>query len=230
MLQRLIDLSICLVAIIILSPLLVFTIIILKLTGEGEVFFVQERVGRNRHKFRLYKFATMLKDSPNLGAGTITLKGDPRILPVGNILRATKFNELPQLFNVLMGDMSLVGPRPQEERCFAAYSPRIQERITTVRPGLSGVGSVIFRGEDQLLNSGGNASDFYDTVIMPYKGQLEEWYVLHKSFFLYVKCLVATVWVVLFPKSSACWALFEGIPAPPEELKTSLGFVMPADR
>ena len=93
--------------------MLVPVAIVLRLTGEGEVFFLQERVGKDGKPFKLYKFATMLKNSPNMGTGTVTLKHDPRVLPVGRFLRKTKINELPQLLNILIGDMSVVGPRPQ---------------------------------------------------------------------------------------------------------------------
>ena len=109
--ERFFDVFLSSIALIFLSPLLLPIIIILKLTGEGEVFFMQERIGRNGRLFKLIKFATMLKNSPNLGTGTVTMKHDPRILPVGKFLRKTKINELPQLLNILLGDMSVVGPR-----------------------------------------------------------------------------------------------------------------------
>ena len=107
--ERLLDIIFSGLALLLLSPLLVAIFIILKCSGEGEVFFMQERVGRHGELFKLFKFATMLKDSPNLGTGTVTMKGDPRILPVGKFLRKTKINELPQLLNIFFGDMSVIG-------------------------------------------------------------------------------------------------------------------------
>ena len=91
---------------------------VLRLTGEGQVFFLQHRVGKGGKTFKLHKFATMLKNSPNMATGTVTIKDDPRILPMGRILRTTKINEVPQLINVIKGEMSIVGPRPQTQRCF----------------------------------------------------------------------------------------------------------------
>jgi lipopolysaccharide/colanic/teichoic acid biosynthesis glycosyltransferase len=105
---------------------------------KGEVFFFQERIGKGGEKFKLIKFATMLKNSPNIGTGTVTMRGDSRVLPVGKILRKTKMNELPQLLNIFFGDMSVIGPRPLTTQTFGAYSEKTQGLITQVRPGLSG--------------------------------------------------------------------------------------------
>ena len=99
----------------------------LKFTGEGEIFFLQQRIGKNGEIFRLFKFATMLKDSPIKGTGTITVRNDPRILPVGNFLRKSKINELPQLLNILLGDMSIIGPRPLTKQTFQSYPISIQK-------------------------------------------------------------------------------------------------------
>ena len=120
---------------------------------EGEIFFMQQRIGCRGEPFDLFKFATMLKDSPSMGVGTITLKNDPRILPVGKFLRSTKINEIPQLLNIIKGDMSFIGPRPQTKRCFDAFPPQSQKVIGLVPPGLSGIGSIVFRNEDKMLES-----------------------------------------------------------------------------
>ena len=117
--ERLFDVLFSATALLILSPLFVPIVIILRLSGEGEVFFFQERIGKNGELFKLFKFATMLKDSPNLGTGTVTMKNDPRILPVGKFLRTSKINELPQLLNIFLGDMSIIGPRPLTPQTFA---------------------------------------------------------------------------------------------------------------
>lgn len=208
----------------ILAPLLLPVILLLRLTGEGEVFFRQQRVGRGGELFGLLKFATMLKNSPNLGTGTVTLKDDPRVLPFGRFLRKTKINELPQLINILRGDMSLVGPRPQTRRCFDAFPSRWQAEIIKVRPGLSGVGSIIFRGEEELMHASQEPDRFYDEVIMPYKGELEDWYVHHQGLWTYLKCIFVTAWVVLFPASPLAWRAFAGLPAPPGELAQALNW------
>ena len=216
--QRLLDVLLSGLALLVLSPLLVPVAIALRLTGEGEVFFIQQRVGRGGQPFGLYKFATMLKDSPNIGTGTVTVKGDPRVLPLGRLLRKTKLNELPQLLNIFKGDMSIIGPRPQTRRCFDAFPARSQAAIIQVRPGLSGIGSIVFRDEEELMHASAEPERFYDEVIMPYKGALEEWYVAHQGLWTYLAAIFATAWVVLFPKSDIVWKLFPGLPASPAQL------------
>lgn len=216
--QRLLDILLSGLALLILAPLLIPVILILRFTGEGEVFFVQQRVGRGGAPFGLYKFATMLKNSPNIGTGTVTVKGDPRVLPFGRFLRKTKVNELPQLLNIFKGDMSIIGPRPQTRRCFDAFPPASQQEIIKVRPGLSGIGSIVFRDEEELMHASAYPERFYDDVIMPYKGQLEEWYVAHQGLWTYLAAIFATAWVVLFPKSKLVWRLFPGLPVRPVEL------------
>ena len=173
------------VALLLLFPFFVPLVIVLTLTGEGEVFFLQERIGKGGGKFKLFKFVTMLKNSPNIGTGTVTIKDDPRVLPVGTFLRKTKINELPQLLNIFFGDMSFIGPRPLTPQNFRTYSKNTQRLIEQVRPGLSGVGSIIFRGEEELMRGPDASIDYYANVIVPYKGALEEWFVLNKSLYIY---------------------------------------------
>lgn len=217
--QRLLDILFSGVALLILAPLLVPIVILLRFTGEGEIFYVQQRIGRGGKMFGLLKFATMLKNSPNLGTGTVTVKNDPRVLPMGGFLRKTKINELPQLINILLGDMSIVGPRPQTQRCFDAFPKVSQIEIMKVRPGLSGIGSIFFRDEEDLMHAAKDPNRFYDEVIMPYKGALEEWYVRNASLSTYLLVIFVTAWVVIFPKSRIAWAVFSGLPKPPTELR-----------
>ena len=218
--QRLLDILLSGLALLVLAPLLVPIAIALRLTGEGEVFYVQQRVGRDGKPFGLYKFATMLKNSPSMGTGTVTVKNDPRVLPLGRFLRKTKINELPQLLNIFKGDMSIIGPRPQTQRCFDAFPARSQTEIVKVRPGLSGIGSIVFRDEEELMHASKEPERFYDEVIMPYKGLLEEWYVANQGLWTYLASIFATAWVVLFPKSEVVWKLFRGLPVPPASLET----------
>lgn len=217
--QRLIDIFFSLTALACLSLFLLPIVGILRLSGEGKVLFGQARVGRGGRPFRLLKFATMLEDSPNLGTKTITLKDDPRVLPFGKFLRTTKINELPQLINILKGDMSIIGPRPQTQRCFEAFPGCSQTAIAKVRPGLSGVGSVVFRDEEQMMGGGRDADRLYDEVIMPYKGSLEEWYVSNQGLKNYFLLIFITAWVVVFPSSRVLWRIFKDLPEPPAELK-----------
>lgn len=188
------------------------------------MFFLQERIGKEGAVFKLFKFATMLKDSPNLGTGTVTMRGDPRVLPVGKFLRKTKINELPQVLNIFFGDMSVIGPRPLTAQTFGSYSDSTQVVIKQVRPGLSGVGSIIFRGEEDIMHGATASVDFYDNVIAPYKGALEEWFVSNKNLYIYFMAIFTTVWAVLFPKTKVAWTVFKGLPEPPEELKLALNY------
>lgn len=220
--MRFIDLLLSILALLLFSPILVCIVIILSLTGEGEIFYKQERIGRNGRKFLILKFATMLKDSPNLGAGNITVKDDPRVLPFGLFLRKTKINELPQLINVVKGDMALIGPRPLTEDNFAAYAPNVQRSIHSLRPGLSGIGSIVFRDEEELL-SGPNASPiFYVEYIAPYKGELEKWYASHRNIVVDICLIFLTIICVILPASSSLSKIFSDLPQMPEELMEAM--------
>jgi lipopolysaccharide/colanic/teichoic acid biosynthesis glycosyltransferase len=222
--KRLIDLMLSAVALVCLAPVWVPVASALRLTGEGEVFFRQQRIGRFKKPFSVLKFATMLKDSPQLGTGTVTVKDDPRVLPLGRVLRQTKLNELPQLINVLKGDMSLIGPRPQTPRCFDAFPPAAQDSISQVRPGLSGIGSIVFRGEEDMLDAAGEPERFYDETIMPYKGQLERWYVARPSLVTDAALVALTLWVIVRPRGvSLLWRVFPDLPSPPPELHQYFG-------
>src|ERR1700733_4783522 len=174
--KRLFDIVASGLATLILSPLLVPLMVLLRLTGEGKIFYAQERVGRGGKPFAILKFATMLENSPNMVGGDITVDKDPRILPMGHFLRATKINELPQLFNVLRGDMSLIGPRPMTARVITLFPPAYAGVIASLRPGLSGIGSIVFRDEEALLRGVTDREKVYGEVIAPYKVALETWY------------------------------------------------------
>jgi lipopolysaccharide/colanic/teichoic acid biosynthesis glycosyltransferase len=217
--QRFFDVVFSTFALLVLSPLMFPLVIILRFSGEGEIFYKQSRVGINRKSFGLLKFATMLKNSPNLGAGNMTVKNDPRILPLGNFLRKTKINELPQLLNIFLGDMSIIGPRPLTQDHFDEYLPIVQEAISSVRPGLSGLGSIIFRDEEEMLQQHRDAKQFYKENISPYKGSLEAWYVNNNGLFTYFMLIALTAWVVIFSKSKAVWKIFPFLPTPPAALE-----------
>lgn len=223
--ERFFDIFLSSFALMILSPLLVPILLILRFSGEGEIFFLQDRIGKDGEVFKLFKFATMLKDSPNIGTGTVTMKGDARVLPVGKFLRKTKINELPQLLNILFGDMSIIGPRPLTAQTFGSYSSSTQEIIQQVRPGLSGVGSIIFRGEEDIMDGASASFEFYNNIIAPYKGSLEEWFVLNKGLYIYFISIIITAWAVVFPKTKIAWKMFKDLPEPPRELKHFLNYV-----
>jgi lipopolysaccharide/colanic/teichoic acid biosynthesis glycosyltransferase len=216
------DLLFSLVALVALSPLLALVVIALRCSGEGEVFYRQSRIGKGGREFRLLKFATMIKNSPAMGSGELTLPNDPRVLPLGRILRKTKLNELPQLLNIVVGDLSVIGPRPQTRRYYDCYAAADRVWIDTVRPGLSGVGSILFRDEETLLANVADPVTFDDQVITPYKGQVEHWFAVNQSVRLYFELIVITVLVVLWPASGLRQRLLHRVPAPSAELSKLL--------
>ena len=206
-------------ALIVLSPLLVPIVIGLKLTGEGYVFYFQKRIGHNNKPFDIWKFATMLLDSPNMKGGYITLRDDPRVTPMGGFLRKTKINELPQIINVLVGTMSVVGPRPLAQVTFDAYSVEIQEKVYEAKPGITGIGSIIFRDEERMMSASEDPMQFYRDHVAPYKGALELWYGENATTIVDLKIIFLTVWVIIFPTSSLPYSLLKGLPGMPEALK-----------
>ena len=213
--KRLLDIFVSITALIILSPVILPIIIILRFSAEGEVFYFQERIGIYNSKFQIWKFATMLKNSMNMGTGSITLQNDPRVTKIGSFLRKTKINELPQIINILKGDISLVGPRPLVTKTFLAYNNEVQSKIYNVKPGLTGIGSIVFRDEESIISAikDEDPHGFYKRVIAPYKGQLEIWYQENNSFFLDLQLIFMTAWVILFPNSRLYENWFKDLPA-----------------
>ena len=217
---RFFDIIFSLLGIIILLPFMIPIIILLKLTGEHDIFYIQKRIGVGEKEFGLYKFATMLRNSSKMSGGLFTSENDSRILPLGKFLRKTKINEIPQILNIFLGQMSLVGSRPQVPSHFDYYSDEVKSKIKNLRPGLTGVGSIIFRNEEDVLSKLGEDKDnYYKSIIVPYKGELEVWYSNNKTILLYFKIIIATFLVVLFPKSTYFKKILANIPSPPPELK-----------
>ena len=216
--KRFLDIVLSFLALVVLAPFLLPVFVILRFTGEGEVFYIQERAGLGGNSFGLYKFATMLKNSPNIGAGEITVQGDPRVLPFGQFLRKTKLNELPQLWNIFIGDMSVVGPRPMVLNTYAHYPEEARQKLNTIRPGLTGIGSIVFRDEERYLADRDEPMEFYREHIIPYKSDLELWFVENNTLWLYIKIIFVTAWVVVFPSSNIVDKAFDGIPPLPDSL------------
>ena len=226
---RLSDIVLSFGSVILLFPLFILLALLLRCTGEGKVFYRQKRIGRGKKTFNLLKFATMLEDSPNLPGGDITSGNDPRVLRVGKLLRKTKINELPQLINILFGDISIVGPRPLTLRNFEFYDKKTQVEITKIKPGLTGIGSIVFRDEESIIHSSSKSPEkCYKEDISPYKGELEKWFSLNQSLYLYFSVILLTGWVVFFPKSAIVWKVFSSLPSPPDKIKKFLNF--PCDR
>ena len=212
-LKRIIDIILSSIGITLLSPILILIIIILKLTGEGEIFYLQERVGYKKKIFMIYKFATMVKNSPNIGTGDVTLRNDPRVTKAGKFLRESKLNELPQLFNIFMGDISVIGPRPLMRAGFNRYSLSFQNSVYNVKPGLTGIGSIVFRDEERILTESElTPHECYKEIILPYKGELEIWYQTNCSLFLDLQLIFMTAWVIFIPTSKLYEKWFKDLP------------------
>ncbi len=220
--KRFFDMVLAALILIILLPILIPIFLLLRFTAEGAVFYFQKRVGYKNKAFYIWKFATMLKNSPNIGAGTITLRNDPRVTPIGKYLRITKLNELPQIINVLKGDMSIVGPRPLDDRAFNAYPAVIQSVIYNVKPGITGIGSIVFRDEEKLISACNlPPREAYEQIIAPYKGALELWYQEHFSFYTDVLIIFLTAWAIVFPQSELHFKVFKDLPARPAILQVT---------
>ena len=218
--KRILDIIISGTTLLVLLPLLIPIVILQKLTGEGHVFYFQKRIGLNDQYFNIWKFATMLKDSPNIGSGSITLRNDPRVTPLGKYLRMSKLNELPQIINVLKGDMSIVGPRPLVDRTFNAYPDNIRDKVYLSKPGITGIGSIVFRDEERLISSSKmQPHDFYGKHIAPYKGALEMWYLENKSTIVDLKIIFLTAWTILFSQSMLYRSILKGLPERPSNLQ-----------
>lgn len=215
---RFFDILFSAVAIIILFPFLLPIVILLKLTGEHDVFYKQVRIGKSGKEFGILKFATMLRNSPNLPGGLYTSKNDPRMLPLGLFLRKTKINELPQLLNIFIGQMSIVGYRPTVREHYEGYPAEAKVKLYNVRPGLTGIGSIVFRNEEEILQNFEDKKYFHQKIIAPYKAALECWYVDHRSIVNYFKLIFLTVIVVIFPKKLNWQSGFKDLPPVPFEL------------
>jgi lipopolysaccharide/colanic/teichoic acid biosynthesis glycosyltransferase len=216
---RVFDVIFSFIAMVILLPFMIPIMIGLALTGEHYIFYLQPRIGKGGKSFNVFKFATMLKDSPNLPGGFITQAQDPRILPMGNFLRKTKINELPQLMNIFLGEMSFVGPRPIVQAHLDLYPEETRKAILKLSPGLTGIGSLAFRDEEGILDRAGvNRKYLHDKVIAPYKGELELWYTKRRNIGLYFELIFLTAISIFSPGSSIYKSFFKDLPKAPIEL------------
>ncbi|MBL7701575.1 MAG: sugar transferase [Ferruginibacter sp.] len=209
--KRLTDILIASLALILLSPILIPCILILMLTGEHKVFYFQKRMGYKNRIFDIWKFATMLKNSPNMGTGEITLRNDPRVTRFGKFLRISKINELPQIINVFKGDMSIVGPRPLMEVSFKQYPKEVQQRIYNCKPGMTGIGSLVFRDEEKMVSDAPDPRAMYTNIYL-YKGQLELWYQKNASLYTDFMIIFLTAWSILFPQNKLVNKIFKDLP------------------
>lgn len=191
--KRLFDIVCSAVGLLVLSPVLLITALLVGLTSPGGVLFRQERMGKDEKPFVIYKFRSMRKDNKGL---KITTDQDNRITPVGKVLRKTKLDELPQLFNVLKGDMSFVGPRPEVREYTDLYNEE-QRQIFLVRPGITGKASIEFRNENELLSESDDPNRTYIEEIMPRKLELDMEYIPHASVLYDIKLIFMTLITVI---------------------------------
>jgi len=193
--KRCFDIAAAALGLMVLSPLLLAVALLIKLTSRGPVLFRQERVGRGFRRFWIYKFRTMVIHADRLG-GPITFGADPRITTVGRFLRASKIDELPQFINVLKGEMSLVGPRPEVSRYVELFRQNY-EQVLRVRPGMTDLASIRYRHEAELLGAAADPETEYVTRFLPAKIRLGREYVRRSSFGLDLLILWRTL-LVLF--------------------------------
>ena len=201
--KRLLDLAVALPALLLLSPLLLLVALAIRIDSPGPAFFMQERVGLGGKRFRIYKFRSMRHHPTPAAAPTsrnreITPANDPRITRLGAVLRKWKLDELPQLINVVKGEMSVVGPRPEVPRYVALYDEE-QRRVLDVRPGITDPASLEFRDENELLAGSSDPEAFYLERVMPRKLELNRRYIEEQSLLLDLKIILATAAKVLFP-------------------------------
>ena len=194
MAKRLFDFSVALASLILLAPLFVLIAVAIKLDSAGPVFFRGQRVGWYGRAFGLYKFRSMAANAAQRGPG-ITASGDPRVTRVGRILRRTKLDELPQLLNVVRGEMSLVGPRPEDPRYVALYTPE-QRQVLRVRPGITSMASIKYRHEESLLSQG-DWHEVYINKVMPEKLAIDLAYLEKQTFWRDIGVLFSTLLAVL---------------------------------
>ncbi|GAB7543286.1 sugar transferase [Cupriavidus sp. 8B] len=192
MAKRLFDLFFAGAGTIVLSPLLVLLAFAIKLESSGPVFFRQERVGQFGKVFRIHKFRTMVVDAEKKGL-QITVGADRRVTRVGSILRKYKLDELPQLLDVIVGDMSLVGPRPEVPRYVACYPAAARERVLSVRPGITDRASIEFKDENIILGRAVDAERAYIEEVLPIKLDFYLDYVQHRSLWLDFRIILSTL-------------------------------------
>ena len=184
-----------------------------------DIFLAHRKLISYLHFYQHHHAFPSLKNSPKIGSGSITVRNDPRVLPFGKFLRKTKINELPQIINVLKGEMSIVGPRPQMKVDFEKFPEVIRDEIYKSKPGITGIGSIVFRDEEKWIsNHKGDKHQFYKEKIAPYKTDLELWYLKNQSILVDLKLILITALVIIFPKLNVIDKFFKSLPAKPSHL------------
>ena len=192
--KRLFDFFFSLLGLILLSPVFLIVAILIKWTSTGPVFFIQTRIGQHGRIFPIYKFRTMSENAEQ--TGQLTIGADPRITGVGHFLRKTNIDELPQLINVLKGEMSLVGPRPEVPKYVALYNEG-QKKVLNAKPGMTDYASLKYRNESELLGNSKNPEEYYVNKVIPEKLALNLDYINNQSFLLDIKLILWTIFDIV---------------------------------
>ena len=190
--KRLFDIVASVIGLVVFSPVMLIVAIIVKMTSPGPILFSQKRLTKGMREFNIYKFRSMVSNELR-EKNTVQIKGSSsEITPIGKFMRKTKLDELPQFWNILKGDMSFIGPRPELPRRLKYYNDR-QKQIFSVRSGISSPASIVFSDEEYLMNQVKDPEKFYIQEIMPYKIELNLYYIEHQSFFYDIWLIVATL-------------------------------------
>lgn len=195
--KRCFDIMFSATILIIFSPLFLLGSVLAKLQSTGPVFYKAKRVGRGGKVFEMYKFRTMVINADQLGGG-LTIHKDSRVTPIGRILRFTKLDELPNLINVIKGEMSLIGPRPEAPN-YVQYYTEAQKQVLLVKPGITGPSQIANRNEEEKLAAQVDPEHYYITELMPKKLTLDLHYVATQGFISDIGWLIKTLWVLVFP-------------------------------
>ena len=196
MLKRFFDLVFSVVGLLALSPFFLLIVLLIKIDSSGPIFFRQVRVGRYLCPFKIHKFRTMVVNASDIGP-SVTTDVDPRVTRIGKLLRKYKLDELPQLIDVLIGDMSLVGPRPEVPKYVNDYSDEDKKIIFSVKPGITDKASIEFRNENELFSNSSDVDSVYLEKILPIKLVYYREYVESHSLWLDIKIILKTVWLIL---------------------------------
>ena len=193
--KRLFDIVFSLIGLLLIFPILIIISVLIKLDSKGSVFYRQVRVGKNNKDFKIFKFRTMHKNADSLGLLTVGGR-DPRVTSLGYYLRKFKLDELPQLINVLLGDMSFVGPRPEVRKYVDLYTNE-QKKVLTVRPGITDLASIEFRNENEILSGQEDPDKYYIDVIIPKKLKINLRYIEERSILKDIRVIFKTFTVII---------------------------------
>ena len=221
--KRLFDIIFAVIGLLLTSPIVLFVILLKKLAGEKEVFYIKGRVGKGGKLFPFIKLSSMTPAQKGEKTSSLTLSNDSRITPLGHFIRKTKIDEFPQFVNILRGELSFVGPRALMPKIHKDYTKEVKQELSKIRPGVTGLATAVFRNEAELLAQSDYTDEleFYKEVIAPAKGAIEMIYIQNQGFILDISILLITIWQIFRPQSllGYKWLIFRGYMVPKEHPK-----------